>query len=342
MKSLSALSLLALALAACGSPSTPDAASRDATSDRAITSDSSAQPDAASQPDASAQPDGSSTMDVVTPMDVASQPDATTSPDVASQPDTASSPDVVNPRDTGVGGCTSNRDCPGQACLGIASCGGTGTCGGPTPCSRVVDPVCGCDGVTYTNECIANNAGVGVRSRGECATDAGVPDASAGACRSNADCTGRQVCRGIAACGATGMCATTSPCPLVFNPVCGCDGVTYGNTCELSNAGIGFLSMGACPSRTDAGADSGSGSCRVGPGCCATDADCGRGYCAPAQTCTGGVATSVCKTRPADLSECWRDSDCPAVGGREGVCRGATICPCGAACLVADAPGTCR
>lgn len=288
--------------------------------------------DVASQPDGSSSMDGASQPDA-SAMDAVSQPDASAMD--GSQPDSAIGTDAA--QDSGAGSCRSNADCPGRACLNIMTCGGTGTCGGPTPCAAIVDPVCGCDGRTYSNQCVANNAGVGIRSRGACpSADAGADasaDASPGTCRTNADCSGRDACRGIMTCGGTGTCMAPSVCPLVFIPVCGCDGRTYGNTCELSNAGIGLRSLGACP---DAGA-----SCRVNPGCCATDGDCrGSDYCAPIDSCSSGVATGVCKSRPG-AGQCWRDADCPSGGGRLGVCTGERICPCGAMCIVADAPGTC-
>ena len=52
-------------------------------------------------------------------------------------------------------------------------CGGTdasATCQPrPDVCPTVVSPVCGCDGKTYTNSCVAAGAGVGYASKGNCA-----------------------------------------------------------------------------------------------------------------------------------------------------------------------------
>lgn len=54
-------------------------------------------------------------------------------------------------------------------------------------------------------------------------------------------------------CGTTQACVTRPPpdsvfCPDVFMPVCGCDGMTYGNACELGAANIGLLHAGECGS----------------------------------------------------------------------------------------------
>jgi len=136
-------------------------------------------------------------------------------------------------------------------------------------------------------------------------------------------------------------------CPTIFAPVCGVDGQTYGNSCEAECAGVAVARQGACV--TDAGAGGQGGgtpgvSC-PGPapqGCCLKDDDCPVGnqgvQICVTTACQAGSVAGVCKPQiPSDSTQCWSDADCY---GTER-CVGASVCPCGAACLLADQIGHC-
>ena len=110
----------------------------------------------------------------------------------------------------------------------------------PTSCPEdVYEPVCSCYGdMTYDNSCLAAMDGV-AHQPGLCAGDA---------CSSSDECTEGTFCD-IPGCTAeTGICEWVPmrhTCD-TDEPVCGCDGYTYGSACEANSYSVSVSHDGSC------------------------------------------------------------------------------------------------
>ncbi|KAJ8259664.1 hypothetical protein GJAV_G00172040 [Gymnothorax javanicus] len=95
-------------------------------------------------------------------------------------------------------------------------------CECPGACSQSGDPVCGSDGQTYGSQCEMKAMGcalqrdIHIQHRGPCAES----------CR---NCSFGAICD-----GQTGRCVCPTECVDSLQPVCGSDGVTYENECQLN------------------------------------------------------------------------------------------------------------
>ncbi|XP_050484807.1 agrin-like isoform X6 [Bombus huntii] len=144
---------------------------------------------------------------------------------------------------SGINPCDEAKCGPYEQCVinrqGIASC----ECG--PECEPVMRAVCARGGKTYTSLCELK--------RQACLTKTNIEVAYTGTCGSRGPCS-EKICQWGAICAETGGTAICEcpTCPAEFQPVCGDDGISYGNECKLRLEGckhrreIRVLYQGLC------------------------------------------------------------------------------------------------
>ncbi|XP_054266356.1 agrin-like [Macrosteles quadrilineatus] len=125
---------------------------------------------------------------------------------------------------SGVNPCSSLLCSPGEEC--IISKFGIAECSCPTECETVVRPVCASDGRTYDSMCHLRKVA--------CQAKADIKVAHTGQCGASGPCSSHKCLHGAECVEKGGLPVCECPqCSTEFSPICGSDGISYGNECKL-------------------------------------------------------------------------------------------------------------